>query len=244
MERVINIDAYRQRINSLLERIKNAATSSGRCFDDIKVVAVSKTQSEDAIRAAFDCGFRHFGENRAEELKEKANRLSDLKDIKWNFVGTLQSRQAPPVAINAHIFHAVDRIKIADVLSKKLEGSDKTLAIFVQVNVSGEETKHGFDCSAWETDSRQRDALGESLIKISTLPNLQVNGLMTMAPLIASEIETRNVFRRTKNLYDWLNNTYPEIKMSKLSMGMSGDFEIAIQEGATDVRIGSAIFKN
>ena len=237
------IDNYATRVEKVLNRIKNIAESADRKSDQVTLVAVSKTQSVSAIRSMYDCGIRHFGENRAEELQMKVDVLKDLPGVKWNFIGSLQSRQADVVASSAHVFHAVDRIKIAKVLSDKLKDTGKTLEVYIQVNVSGEESKHGFDCSAWESNEGQRATLLESIEQISTFPHLVIKGLMTMAPMAASASEVGVIFGRTKSLFDWVNKNLPGTKLTDISMGMSGDFESAIKHGATVIRVGSAIFK-
>jgi len=226
------------------KRIKEASELTGRTADQITLIAVSKTQSIAAIEAAYECGIRHFGENRSSELQEKAKALSHLKGIQWHFIGTLQSRQAHLVAGHAQVFHAVDRISIAKILSAELEKVSKSIGVFVQVNVSGEESKSGFDCSNWETDVQQQNTLSASMTEIMQFPNLELKGLMTMAPATATPEEIRTIFKRTKKLFEWVKTRFPNNDFNHLSMGMSGDFEIAIQEGATHVRVGSAIFKH
>lgn len=237
------IDNYAARVEAVLKRIRDVAVPVGRNPEQITLVAVSKTQSASAIRSLYNCGLRHFGENRVEEFQMKIDALADLLDIKWNFIGSLQSRQAGIVASSAHVFHAVDRIKIAKVLSEKLKDTAKVLEIYIQVNISGEESKHGFECSTWESNENQRTALLESMKQIRDFPNLVIRGLMTMAPMAASEHEIDVVFKRTKSLFDWVNKNLPGTKLTDISMGMSGDFESAIKHGATVIRVGSAIFK-
>ena len=199
------IDNYAARVEAVLKRIRDVAVPVGRNPEQITLVAVSKTQSASAIRSLYNCGLRHFGENRVEEFQMKIDALADLLDIKWNFIGSLQSRQAGIVASSAHVFHAVDRIKIAKVLSEKLKDTAKVLEIYIQVNISGEESKHGFECSTWESNENQRTALLESMKQIRDFPNLVIRGLMTMAPMAASEHEIDVVFKRTKSLFDWVN---------------------------------------
>lgn len=239
------MEKFEENIANVIKRVHAAAERSGRPADTITLIAVSKTQTIDAIQTAYKYGVREFGENRSKELEEKATQLSSLPDIKWNFIGSLQTKQAGPVAECGHVFHAVDRVEIATTLSRKLDKYGKELKVYIQVNVSGEETKSGFDCSAWETNVDQRDTLLNSIEVIGKLPNLEIQGLMTMAPISASASPDtiRNIFRRTKNLSDWVRTVYSANQFQKLSMGMSGDFEIAIEEGATCVRVGSAIFK-
>ncbi len=229
----------KQLVENVLNRIQQAADRADRSASNVTLVAVSKTWPVEDIVAVYETGVRHFGENRADELAEKAIQLSHLKDLQWHFIGHLQSRQSKQVAEHAHYFHAVDRVKIAKQLSKQL---DHILPVFIEVNVSGEESKGGFSCADWENDQEQRDILLTAVKTIAGLPNLSVRGMMTMAPFNASEEIIRNIFKRLRQLSEWLNAVLPELKVKELSMGMSGDFEIAVEEGATHVRVGSAIF--
>ena len=229
-------------LQQVMQRIQSAAQYSGRSPAEINLVAVSKTKSTAAIMAAYDAGIRHFGENRTEELVAKAAALSHVTDLKWHFIGHLQSRQSQPVATLAHYFHAIDRIKIATRLSAQLHQLNRILPVFIQVNISGESSKGGFLCSDWEKDDTQRSDFLHAIESMAVLPNLPLCGLMTMAPLDASKSAIRTLFQRLKTLSIWLNEQLPTLEAHALSMGMSGDFEIAIEEGATHIRVGSAIF--
>lgn len=226
-------------IQNVLHTIEQTAHRVQRHPHEITLVAVSKTKPLEAILTAYQSGLRHFGENRAQELAYKAQALAHLTDIRWHFIGQLQSRQSKLVAQYAHYFHAVDRLKIAEKLSSHL---DHELPVFIEVNISGEETKAGFDLKAWETSEEQRRTFLENLQKIKALKHIKIIGLMTMAEFNAPEAAVRSVFQRLKELLTWVNAQLPELKLTELSMGMSGDFKIAIEEGATFVRIGSAIF--
>jgi pyridoxal phosphate enzyme (YggS family) len=232
----------KQLVENVLNSIQQAADRADSSANNITLVAVSKTQPVEDIVAAYQAGIRNFGENRAEELAEKAVQLSHLKDLQWHFIGHLQTRQSKPVAEYAHYFHAVDRVKIAEHLSRQLQELDRTLPVFIEVNVSGEESKGGFSCADWENNQEQRDILLKAVKAIAVLPNLSIRGLMTMAPFHASEDIIRNSFKSLHQLSIFLNAELPELKAKELSMGMSGDFEIAVEEGATHVRVGSAIF--
>jgi len=231
-----------QTIQATLARIEQAAQRSGRTGDEIRLIAVSKQKPLADIINAYEAGVRHFGENRSEELEKKAQALSHLSDLKWHFIGHLQSRQSKTVAQYAHYFHALDRLKIAQSLSAKLVEQQRTLPVFIQVNVSGEESKSGFACQNWQQDTSQLEALIEVIKAVHQLPQLDLLGLMTMAPFDANEQSLRSIFKKIAALSRCLHDRLPEINASQLSMGMSGDFEIAIEEGATHVRIGSAIF--
>lgn len=229
-------------IDKVLQHIREAAERAGRTADEVTLVAVSKTRPLEDILAAYEVGVRHFGENRAEEFAQKAAALSHLTDLQWHFIGHLQTRQSKPVADHAHCFHALDRLKIAERLSRQLQEAGRTLPVFIEVNVSGEASKGGFNCADWENDQVQRDAFLQAVQQIVALPNLEVRGLMTMAPFDVGEDEIRSVFRRLHQLSEWLNTELPDLQARQLSMGMSGDFELAVEEGATHVRVGTAIF--
>ena len=226
----------------LSQRINAAAQRSQRTPENVQLIAVSKRKPIEDIVKAYEAGIRDFGENRAEELAEKVQALQHLTDIHWHFIGQLQSRQSQPVVDHACCFHAVDRIKIAERLSKQLVEKDKQLPIFIQVNISGEESKTGFDCAQWEDNTAQQQALLAAITHIMKLPALQVQGIMMMAPFDIPKEQIRDLFKRTYQLSQWLQQQYPDEKIDQISMGMSGDFEIAIEEGATHIRVGSAIF--
>lgn len=229
-------------VNQVQMRIEHAAQAVARNPAEITLVAVSKTKPIEDLVAAYEAGIRHFGENRAEELAEKAQALQHLTDIHWHFIGHLQSRQSKPVADYAECFHAVDRVKIAERLSQQLQERERTLAVYIEVNISGEENKGGFTGVDWENNAEQRAVLQEAVQTIMALPHLKILGLMTMAPFRAPEAEIRSIFQRLRGLSVWLNQALPTLNAHGLSMGMSGDFEIGIAEGATCVRVGSAIF--
>jgi len=236
------MENHHQAIQTIYTRIAQAAQRAGRSAEEITLVAVSKRKSIEDILAVYETGVRHFGENRVEELEEKAIALSYLADLKWHFIGQLQTRQSKPVAQYAHYFHAVDRLKIAQRLSSQLIEFNRSLPVFIQVNVSGEASKGGFLCDNWQNNLQQSEDLLQAIKAIIKLPNLKVLGLMTMAPFNAPEETLHPIFNNMANLSAYLRDKLPDIPIQQLSMGMSGDFEIAIEEGATYVRIGSAIF--
>lgn len=229
------------------ERIAAAAARTGRDPASITLVAVTKTWPAELIATAYDVGMRHFGENRVEELVEKrpavAAALGEAAGLTWHMIGTLQSRKTNDVADHADVFHALDREKIANRLSRRLQETGRELPVFVEINMSGEASKSGLDCANWEGDATQRENLRTVIQQVAALPGLRPSGLMTMAPWQVSEDEIREVFRRTRLLDEWLRGTgeMPD-EWSSLSMGMTDDFEIAIEEGATHVRIGRALF--
>jgi pyridoxal phosphate enzyme (YggS family) len=210
------------RWKAVLERVRAAESRAGRPAGSVEVVAVSKLQPVEAIRAAHAAGARAFGENYAQELRDKAEALSDLPGLRWHAIGPLQTNKARYVARSAHVFHALDRLEVARELSRRRTGAP--LAVYVEVNVGGEATKTGVDPAA----------LGALLEAVRPLPALEVVGLMTMPPLAPAE-EVRPLFRALATLGR-------EHGLGGLSMGSTPDFETAIEEGATVVRVGTAIF--
>jgi PLP dependent protein len=207
---------------AVLERVRAAEARAGRAAGSVEVVAVSKLQPPEAIRAAFAAGARAFGENYAQELRDKAEALSDLPGLRWHAIGPLQTNKARYVARSAHVFHALDRLEVARELSRRRTGTP--LAVYVEVNVGGEATKSGVDPAA----------LGGLLEAVRALPGLELVGLMTMPPLAPAE-EVRPLFRALATLGR-------EHGFAGLSMGSTPDFETAIEEGATVIRVGTAVF--
>ena len=207
---------------AVLERVRAAEARAGRPSGTVELVAVSKLQPPEAIRAAHAAGARAFGENYAQELRDKAEALSDLQGLRWHAIGPLQTNKARYVARSAHVFHALDRLEVAQELSRRRTGTP--LAVYVEVNVAGEGSKSGV---APETLRALLDA-------VRPLPGLELVGLMTMPPLAPAD-EVRPYFRALAALAH-------EHGLKGLSMGSTQDFEAAIEEGATVVRVGTAIF--
>ncbi|MBO8160266.1 MAG: YggS family pyridoxal phosphate-dependent enzyme [Thermosipho sp. (in: Bacteria)] len=213
----------------VIENIKEVCEKSGRDFSEIKVVAVSKTFPEDIIEEAFQNGIKIFGENYAQEFRRKAEHFNG-RDIEWHYIGRIQTNKLKYIVPYAKLIHSVTRVEEVrkiDELSKKF---GKTQDILVQMNLSGEVTKAGL----------KKDEINDFLNSISKYNNVKVIGLMTMAPFTSDESIIRKVFSELRKIRDELSKNYPEIK--HLSMGMSNDYLIAVEEGATILRIGSAIF--
>jgi pyridoxal phosphate enzyme (YggS family) len=237
-------------LSAVQERIIRSAIRAGRRPEEVTLVAVTKTWPSEVVVAGYQAGLRHFGENRGEELAGKRaeieTELGSDSGIVWHAIGALQSRKSNLVADHADVFHALDRLKIANRISqrlaKSLRAEQMQLPVFIEVNVSGEATKAGIDCSRWEEDSAQRENLGMIAEAVSQLPHLLPQGLMTMAPWQVESTTIRSVFRRVRLLSEWLQSEAPQAEWSRLSMGMTDDFELAIEEGATHVRVGRAIF--
>jgi PLP dependent protein len=235
-----------ERYHTIQERIMEAAARAGRSPAEVTLVAVTKMWPAPKLLEAYEIGIRHFGENRAEELAGKRAEVEAVlgpnNGIVWHLIGPLQSRKSDLAADHADIFHALDRLKIAKRLAQRLEENGRLLPVFLEVNVSGEAGKAGFACRRWENDTRQREEIRQAATVIAGLPGLQLQGLMTMAPWNVAPGLIRATFQRTRALAEWLQTAVPQANWSALSMGMTDDFEIAIEEKATHVRIGRAIF--
>ena len=217
------------------DRIARAAARAGRDAADITLVAVSKTHPVEALLAAYELGVRHFGENRVEEASTKLPAFrQSIGDpaVVFHMIGHLQSRKADDAAALFDRVHSVDSVKLAQRLSRY---AVKPLPILLEVNVSGEESKYGFD-------GARREEWFSAVEAIAQLPNVQLDGLMTMAPVVDDPEQARPVFRALRELRDEIEVRCPKVKLPQLSMGMTDDFEVAIEEGATLVRIGRAIF--
>ncbi len=211
-----------------------AARRVNRDPAEVQLVAVSKTYPLEDIAAALAAGQHDFGENRLEELWPKIRQAHDfgMDAIRWHMIGTIQSRKSGDAVGPVVLIHSVDRVKIAQRLSRDAIAAGCVLNVLLEVNVSGEESKHGF------SPDELRSGAGELL----ALPGIRIQGLMTMAPYDSDPETTRPVFRALRQLRDDLAVRFPQSAWQTLSMGMTNDFEVAIEEGATIVRIGSAIF--
>ena len=227
-------------LRSVQERIAAAAARAGRDPAEITLVAVTKTQSPTLIRAALHLGLRHFGENRVEEAETKVPELPE--DIVWHMIGHIQSRKAKRVVPLFGMVHSVDSLKLARRLDRASASLPYPLPVLLECNVSGEEAKYGFKAHKWEQDDAQRRSLLSDVGKILALSNLQVQGLMTTAPIVLDPEQARPVFIRLRQLRDELASVFDQADWHQLSMGMTDDFEVAIEEGATLVRVGRAIF--
>jgi len=212
-----------ENIHHLQSRIARACQRAGRSPAEVTLVAVTKTVDVSAIEAAFNAGLRHFGESRVQEAKPKIEALRKLETgITWHMIGHLQTNKAKTAADIFDIIHSIDSLRLAETLNNC---SRKKLPILIQVNAAAEATKSGFEPIE----------VNEAVRQIGKLANLDIQGLMTIAPWVDDAEEVRPVFRQIRQLRDSLG-------LKHLSMGMTDDFEVAIEEGATLVRIGRAIF--
>jgi pyridoxal phosphate enzyme (YggS family) len=217
-----------QRVTQVYDRIASACERSGRNLDDVTLIAVTKTQPVEAITAALECGITHMGENRVQEAQLKIPQLPE--HINWHLIGSLQTNKVKSALSLFRYIHSVDRPNLVATLAK--HKTSIPLQVLMQVNVAEESSKHGVSPSE-----------AVSLAKLISSSGLCLVGLMTVAPYVTDPEDVRPVFRRLRELLLQLQELdLPGTKLRHLSMGMSGDFEVAIEEGATMVRIGSAIF--
>jgi len=213
------------------QRVRDAALRAGRNPDDIHIIAVSKTVDVDRIKAAIDCGITDLGENRVQELVEKFDKI-DVK-CNWHLIGHLQTNKVKYIIDRVKMIHSLDSLELAEEIQKRAEKAGRCVDVLVQVNVSSEKTKFGV---------KQEETL-ELVRKLSRMGNIKVKGLMTIAPLAEDPESVRWVFSGLRKLFiDIKKENIDNIDMDYLSMGMSNDFEVAIEEGANMVRIGTAIF--
>lgn len=218
--------------NHIQQRIEQACHRSGRDASTVRLLPVSKTVDEARIRMAYQLGFHSFGENKVQEALDKSESLSDL-DIQWSVIGHLQTNKIKYVARFASEFQALDSLKVAKKLHQRLELENRDLEVLVQVNTSNEASKYGLHPSE----------VAQFLYDIQPFYRLKVKGLMTLALLSNNSTKVRQCFVLLRNLRNELRLNLPtDMHMDELSMGMSGDFEMAIEEGATIVRIGQALF--
>jgi len=222
----------KQRLKQIAKRIRQAAESCDRDADSVRLVAVSKTIAADIVKEAIEAGVTILGENYIQEARDKFKALVQYP-VSWHFIGHLQSNKAKYAVRLFDLIHSVDSLKLARELDKQAGKLDKIQQILVQVNISAEDTKSGVS-----TDEAPR-----LIAEISQLKNLAVKGLMTMPPYFYQPEKVQPFFAALHDLRDQIREqSLPNVPLDELSMGMTGDFEVAIKEGATLVRIGTAIF--
>ncbi|XDF37647.1 YggS family pyridoxal phosphate-dependent enzyme [Paracidovorax avenae] len=229
----VTVEDFQRNLEAVQARIAAACRRAGRDAATVRLLPVSKTRPEASLRLAHAAGCRMLGENKPQEAHRKWEAMQDLADLQWSVIGHLQTNKARLVARFAHEFQALDSLRVAEALDRRLQAEGRSLEVFVQVNTSGEAGKYGL-------------APGDAQAFIQALPAfsaLRVRGLMTLALFSCEAERVRQCFVLLRTLRDRLRQSAPAgIGLDGLSMGMSGDFEIAIEEGATVVRIGQAIF--
>jgi pyridoxal phosphate enzyme (YggS family) len=219
------------------ERITRSAILAGRNPNDVKLVVVSKAQPPDVVLAAIEAGVKRLGENYAEESTAKILALGGKLGIEWHMIGHVQSRKAKLVVQHFDMVHSLDSLRLAKKYNALLQDQGKQLPVLIELNLSGEASKSG-----WQIQGEDgMDTLLQDLDKISDLHHLLVKGLMTMPPLSENPGKTRTYFKQLREVRDTLTQRLPQWNLDELSMGTSIDFEEAIVEGATFVRIGQAI---
>ena len=219
-----NIEAVRKNIEKACER-------SGRNPKDVLLLPVSKTKPVEMIQELYDLGIRSFGENYVQELCDKIDKLSD--DINWHMIGHLQRNKVKYIVGKVAMIHSVDSIRLAEAISKEAVKKDVTVDILIEVNVGMEENKFGITVESAYDDIKE----------MAKLPNIAIKGLMTSAPFVENSEDNRKYFRQLKQLsVDIQSKNIDNVDMGILSMGMTNDYIVAIEEGATIVRVGTAIF--
>lgn len=214
----------RKNLEVIQQRMAEAAVRSEHAASEVELIPVTKMVGMPEIRALYDLGLRHFGENRVEVAAEKIPQL-DTEEVVWHMIAPLQRRKVRDAVALFQRIDAVDRVKVAESIQRRCEDADTTMPVLLELNISGEVAKQGLDPASLKS------VMGE----IAPLDRLQVQGLMTMAPYDAEEAQLRSIFRALRQYAD-------ELGLPVRSMGMTNDFEIAIEEGATEVRIGRALF--
>lgn len=220
-------------IKEVRNNIEVACKKAGRDPKEVTLICVSKTKPESDIVEAYDVGERDFGENKVQEMCQKAEDLKD--DIRWHMIGHLQRNKVKYLTDSAYLIHSVDSKRLLEQIEKEYEKADKEAHVLLEINVALEDSKFGYTC----------ESVIEDLPYIETLKHVKVVGLMTVAPYTDDPENNRKYFKRLKELsVDIESKKYNNISMDELSMGMTGDYMIAIEEGATLVRVGTGIFGN
>ena len=231
------VESIRSRYLETLEKIAVAARSVGRDPESVRLVVVTKAQPVEVVRAVIEAGSQILGENYPEESVKKIQYLGQFSAVEWHMIGHVQSRKAQLVAANFNFLHSLDGLKLASRLDRFCAEAGRVLPTLLEFNVGGEDSKSGW--SAW--DEAQWPALLEEIAAVIAFPNLQIRGLMTMPPLGQTAEFSRPFFQKLKRLQAYLSSQFPNTDFSELSMGTSSDYEVAVQEGATLVRVGTAI---
>ena len=221
----------KENLYQVQENMKEACRRSGRAESDVTLIAVSKTKPLPMLEEVYSLGIRDFGENKVQELVDKAEQLPD--DIRWHMIGHLQRNKVKYIVDKVYMIHSVDSLRLAEEISKEAVKRGIIVNILIEVKVAGEESKFGVT---------PEDTPG-LVQEISHLPGILVRGLMTIAPFVENAEDNRIFFSALKKLYvDITNKNIDNVRMDYLSMGMTGDYEVAIEEGASFVRVGTGIF--
>ena len=221
----------KENLEEVEARITRACERSGRERSEVTLISVSKTKPAEMLQEAYDAGSRDFGENKPQEIREKYPQLPT--DIRWHMIGHLQRNKIKYIIDKVCMIHSVDSIRLAEAIDEEAKKHGIIMPVLIEVNVAEEESKFGVHLDEAESLIRQ----------ISELSNIQVQGLMTIAPFTENAEDNRIYFRKLRNLYvDIKDKNIDNVNMCNLSMGMTGDYEVAVEEGATMVRVGTGIF--
>ena len=221
----------KENLEQVEKNIAAACARAGRDRSEVTLIAVSKTKPVEDIREIYDCGIRTFGENKVQEISAKCGELP--ADVKWHMIGHLQRNKVRQVIDKACLIHSVDSFRLAEEINIQALKRKLVMPVLIEVNVAEEESKFGVHVSD----------TAELVREIAELSNVRVEGLMTIAPYVVDAEENREIFRKIKQLaVDIKNENMDNVSMDSLSMGMTGDYEVAIEEGATMVRVGTGIF--
>jgi hypothetical protein len=231
------VATIRERYLRVLDVISAASRKSGRGGEAVRLVVVTKLQPLETIRAAIQAGAHTLGENYAEEAAEKIAALGQQSGVEWHMIGHVQSRKSQLVVQHFDLVHSLDSLRLAQRLNKSATEAGRRLPVLLELNVSGEKSKHGWQAA----DEAHWDDLIADVNVVAALGNLKIRGLMTMPPLSTDPEAGRSHFQRLRRLRDFLRGKVPQAEWDELSMGTSADFAVAVEEGATLVRVGQAI---
>ena len=221
----------KEQLEEVRERVNAACLRAGRDPKSVTLIAVSKTKPAQAVQEAYEAGARDFGENKVQEILQKQPALP--QDIRWHMIGHLQRNKVHQVIGKAVLIHAVDSLRLAEQIEQEAAKQNLDVDVLLEINVAKEESKYGFFLEDAE----------EAIRRISSLPHVHIRGLMTIAPFVENPEENRGIFQKLYQFSVDINDkNIDNVTMGVLSMGMSGDFEVAIEEGATMVRVGTSIF--
>lgn len=221
----------KENIRKVEENIAAACEKSGRKPEEVKLIAVSKTKPVSMLEEAYEYGCRDFGENKVQELVDKWEQLP--KDIRWHMIGHLQRNKVKYIVDKVYLIHSVDSLRLAEEISREAVKKGVTVSILIEVNVANEESKFGITC----------EEVYKLVSEIALLPNIIIKGLMTIAPYVENPEENRQYFENLRQIYvDIIHKNIDNVYMEELSMGMTGDYEVAVTEGATYIRVGTGIF--
>ncbi|MBE5898148.1 MAG: YggS family pyridoxal phosphate-dependent enzyme [Lachnospiraceae bacterium] len=225
------MEDFKKNLEVIEENICNACKKAGRSRDEVTLIAVSKTKPVEDLQAVYDLNIRDFGENKVQELKDKIEVMP--KDMKWHMIGHLQRNKVKYIIGKVELIHSVDSLRLAEEISKQAKKNNVNADILIEVNIGDEESKFGIST----------DEVIELVKDIAKLENISIKGLMCVAPYVVDSEENRPLFHKIKDLsVDIMSENIDNVSMSILSMGMSNDYQVAIEEGATMVRIGSNLF--